>query len=214
MADRWEYASTVSFDLSLAVHVTDGVTGGPPVVDPTVRVEESDERPVRTPSGFYVFADLPEAEVTVTVDAGDQYQVATESADLDPAGGARDAGDALEVSLTPTPAYEYPTGTTLVRGTVFDGDTPVADATVTVTGQDLVVETTEAGEFAYYLDIDPDDIVRYDPDEKDPANPVERRYKPSGSHPEFVVDGDPGKLTEDVVVEVGTTTTHDLNYRS
>lgn len=212
MADDWEYATSVSFDLALAVHLTDSVTDGPPVGDPVVRVDEADDPPTRTRGGYYVFTQLPDEEVTVTVDAGDQYQDASQSVDLDPAGGARDPGNPVEFSLDPTPAYQFPSGLTRVRGTVFDGTDPVSGATVTVADHSLTVETTDAGEFVYYFDVAAEDVVRYDPDPKDPANPVERRYRPDGSHPEFVVDGDPGTVTENVVVEVGTCTTHDLHY--
>lgn len=216
MSDQWQPATSVSYDLALAVVLTDSVAGGQPSGDPVVRVAESDERPIRTKSGHYLFFDLPEKEVTVTADAGDQYRNATKTADLDPAGGARDTGTPFEVPLKPTPAYEFPSGLTRVRGTVLDGTTPVPGATVSVAvpGHSRTVETTDAGEFVHYFDVNASTIERYDPDPNDPTNPVERRYKPGGSHPEFTVDGDPGTFTENVVVVVGTCTTYDLNYQS
>lgn len=213
MPEGWREVSSVSMDLSLAVRLTDGVVGGRPSGMQTVRIEESDEEPIQNASGYYLFFDLPATSLTLTVDGGTQYQDVSTSVDLDPTGGARDPGEPKEVTLEPTTAYEFPPGLTRVRGTVRDDSGPVAGATVLVTDHTRSVETSADGEFVYYFDsVTQADVVRHDPNPKDPANPVERRYKPKGSHPEFVVDGDPGTFSESVVVEVGTLTTHDLVY--
>lgn len=210
MSERWRKVDELSRDLALAVDLTDEVTGGQPAGEFAVRVEEADERPVRNPSGYYLFFDLPEAELTVAVDGGDRYHDASRKVDLEPAGGARDPGDAVELTLAPTPSYRFPAGLTRVRGTVLDGSTVVPGADVSVAGHQRTVTATDAGEFVYYFDVDRSDVTR---DDVDNDNEKERVYRPGGADPEFVVDGAPGQMRRSVVVEVGRLTTRDLNYQ-
>jgi len=214
MSEDWRRVEQFTRDLALAVRPVDVVAGGRPAGDLRVRVEGEAERPVRKPDGHYLFFDLPPAEVTVAVDGGDRYRDATKTVTLDPdAEDAQDPGQAVEVSLAPSAAYPFPPGLTRVRGTVRDGDTPVSGADVSVANVSRTFETTDAGEFVYYFDdVDADDVERWDPDPDDPDNPVERLYKPGGSHPQFVVDGPPGRVRRSVRVEVGTLTTTDLEY--
>lgn len=211
MSERWQRVDGLTRDLALAVELTDGVTGGRPVGEPSVRVEASDAEPYRNRSGYYLFFDLPEETVTVLVDGGDRYRDATISVDL----GAEDfdVGEAASLTLEPTPAYQFPTGLTLARGTVLDGEVPVADATVSVADHDRTVTTTAAGEYVYYFDeVSGDDIERVDPEPDDDTNVVTRYYKPDGAHPTFHVDGSPGTFDQDVKVEVGQATVQNLRY--
>ena len=214
---EWRRVAGFSRDLSLAVGVRDGVVGGDPVGDVRVRVEESDERPIRNRSGYYLFFDLPQEPVTVTVDGGDRYRDASTTVTLDPAAAdTHDAGEAVEVSLEPTPAYPFPAGLTRVRGTLLDGETPVGGATVGVTDHPQTVTTTDAGEFVYYFDaVDPADVERVDPDPTD-DDPGKRLYRPSGSDPTFEVsdspDGSLAGFQTSLEVRVGTLTSHDLTY--
>jgi hypothetical protein len=215
MSEGWRKVDELSRDLMLAVRVTDGVTNGQPVHDPEVRVRGVDEQPVRNLSGYYLFFDLPEEEVTVTVAGGDRYHDATTTVDLDPGGGsAHDPGDAVELTVAPTPAYQFPAGLTRVRGTIFDGNATVPEGEVTVAGHPQTTTTTEAGEFVYYFDdIDSNDIVRAD---IDGDSQDERVYRPSGSDPVFEVtrsQGQPRAIQRSVTVEVGTRTTRDLNFQ-
>lgn len=202
--------------LTLAVRVTDEVTGGQPVGDPEVQVRGVDEQPTRNPSGFSLFFDLPEEELTVTVDGGDLYHDASEPVDLDPSspGGARDPGNAVEVSLSPTPVYPFSEGLTRVRGTLLDGSSPVPGADISVVGNSRTTRTTDAGEFVYYFDdIDSNEIVRAD---VDGDNRDERVYRPSGADPVFEVtrsQGQPQTIQRSVTVEVGKRTTRDLNFQ-
>lgn len=207
MPEEWRPVETITQTLALAVELTDGVVGGRPVGDPEIRVAGVDEAPVRNRSGYYLFFGLPAETVTVTVDGGDHYADATASVDLDPdSPTAHDTGEAVEVSLAPTPSYPFPTGLTRVRGTVWDGDVPVADADVSVDGFARTTRTTDTGEFAYYFDdVDRDDV------ETDAAT-GERRYRPGGDDPTFEVDGTPGTTSQSVRVIVGRLTTQDLHY--
>lgn len=211
MSEGWHLVDDLSRELSLAVEVTDGVVGGRPLGEPQVRVEAADERPFRNRSGSYLFFDLPAGVVTVAVDGGERYRDASTTVDL--AADDFDRGEAVDLTLEPTPAYRFPPWLTRVRGTVLDGDAPVAGATVTVEDHDRTVTTTESGEYAYYFDaVGADDIERVDPQPADPTNAVTRYYQPGGDHPTFHVDGPPGAFDQTVEVEVGSLTTTDLTY--
>lgn len=215
MSESWRKVGDLSRSLSLAVRVTDGVTGSRPVHEPEVRVREVAERPARNLSGYHLFFDLPDEEVTVTAKGGDRYHDASTTVDLDPEGDSvHDPGDAVELALVPTPSYEFPAGLTRVRGTVFDGSTAVPGAEVTVAGHSQTTTTTGAGEFVYYFDdVDSSEIVRAD---IDGDNGEERVYRPSGSDPVIEVSrpqGQPQAIQRSVTVEVGKRTTRNLNFQ-
>lgn len=213
VTDNWRKVDELSRRLTLAVKLIDEVSGDDPIGEPRVEVAEVDEHPIRNRSGYYLFFDLPGEEVTVEVDGGDLYHDGSTTVDRAPDDGTFDAGDAVELSLSPTPAYPYPRGLTRVRGTVFDGTTPVGGATMSVVGHSRTTMTTDDGEFAYYFDdIDPGDIEREDIGENGDERDVRRFYRPGGSDPEFEVDGDPGRLQRSVPVEVGRLTTLELTY--
>lgn len=225
MSEGWRKVDELSRDLALAVRVTDAVTGGQPVGNPEVRIQGVDERPARNLSGYYLFFDLPEEEVTVTVDAGDEYHDASTKADLDPTSDDfQDPGEATGIALEPTPAYQFPAGLTRVRGTLLktagNQSMPVPGAEITVLappGQNQsdmrTVRTTDAGEFVYYFDdIDSSEVVRpvVDGVKKD-----KRVYRPGGSDPVFEVTagGSLGQIQRSVTVEVGRLTTQNLNFQ-
>lgn len=160
MADPSDATKVGSFTttLSLAVEVTDAVTGGRPAGSPEVSLAGVDAEPVVNRSGYHLFFDLEADAVTVRVDGGERYADA-ERADVptfDPGPGF-DATDPADlpvetVELRPTPAYEFPAAATVVRGTVRDaGGAPVAGATVTVEGVDRTTTSTDAGEYVLFF---------------------------------------------------------------
>ena len=218
MSERWRKVGEFRNELSLAVGLTDAVTGGQPVGDVDVTITGVDEQPVRNRSGYYLFFDLPAEERTVTVDGGEQYQNASTLVELDPS--SHDPGEATELTLEPTTAYQFPAGVTRVRGTVFEkqpnGDlVPVPGADVSVVGHTRTVRTNDAGEFVYYFDVENVDVVHADTD-NDSTTPKVRVYRPGGSDPEFTFDPDPSDsqsgFSDSFPVEVGRLTTHDLVY--
>lgn len=163
MTDRETVAlGTVSSRLSLAVRLVDGFTGRTPRGAQRVAVEERAAEPVVNPSGYHVFLDLDPGTVTVAVDGGREYlderSTGVEAIDLSDPGTTVDPADPdtlpLEtITLQPAPAYEFPAGTTLIRGTVLDpGDEPLPDATVTVRDRDAETRTDGNGEFVLFLD--------------------------------------------------------------
>jgi hypothetical protein len=164
----------------LAVRLVDPVTGGRPRGRPRVRIDGSDEKPIRNPSGYYVFRtpsraasdseyyvdrDRPAGTVTLTVD-GDRWYLPERRTvaldDVDP------ALPVVEVGLRPSTAYPFPPGTTLVRGVVRDedenGGAGVPGATVRIEGRQPTTETNADGEFVLAVAFDPDDsaVVRAD----------------------------------------------------
>lgn len=69
--------------VSLAVKLTDAPTGGWPVAEVGIAIEDSDAKPVVSRTGYLLFLDIdveldrPDDPVTVSVDGGDHYQDAS-----------------------------------------------------------------------------------------------------------------------------------------
>ncbi len=136
--------------LLLAVKLLDTVTGDPPTGNPRVRLGRSDAKPIVKPNGYYLFlAHEPiDDSIRVNVDAGERYQNESIEVDL----SARDPRDPLEIELSPTASYEFPTGTTAVRGHILDGDGCQMDgAHVSTRNLERAIETDETGEFALFF---------------------------------------------------------------
>ena len=136
--------------LSLAVRLVDAVTGESPGGTPRVHIEDVAAEPVETPSGYHLFLDLDPVDGTVTlhVDAGERYQDERRDVDL----SDRDSCQPLEVELLPAASYDFPAGTTLVRGHVRDSDgNGVGGVHLSIRGLDSSIETDETGEFSLFF---------------------------------------------------------------
>lgn len=131
----------------MAIRPIDTVTGRPPRGRPRIRLVDRPESFTRTPSGFYVLTDLPDDVETVTVDVDGlpEYlperrtieDVLTAMATTPTDGGvdsdAEDSGSTVTAESIPlllAPAYRFPPGATLVRGSVTADGEPVPGATV------------------------------------------------------------------------------------
>ncbi|MEF8776136.1 MAG: hypothetical protein V5A43_06495 [Haloarculaceae archaeon] len=162
--------------LAFAVRLVDRFTGDEPSDGVTIEAASIDASPVKNPSGYHLFFDLEPSEVTLVVDGGDRYvdhrcHVVLEPEDA-AAGEAPDEGeppthvvtdpsDPLVVSLSPTPAYAFPTTSTVLRGHVRDGaGEPVEGASVSLRAFDPVVETTGTGEYALWVPASAEHVVR------------------------------------------------------
>jgi hypothetical protein len=161
--------------LGFAVRLVDAFTGDGPTGDVRVALADVDATPVENPSGYHVFLELPVETVTLVVDGGDRYFDETRRVVLsDEESATADAGDGdpptvvlpdrstpAVVELTPTPAYGFPATATTVRGHVEDanGD-PVEGATVRLREFDPVTRTTATGEFALFVPVTAEDVVR------------------------------------------------------
>jgi len=153
---------SVSTTLSLAVRLVDRYTGGLPIGDPEVRIENRDVDPVRNPSGYHVFLDLDPGTVTVAVDGGryyvDERVTGVDAVDLtDPATNVDLSDPATlpleRIELAPAPPYLFPSTATTVRGTVHDpAGKGLSDATVSITDVNRDTRTDANGEFVLFLD--------------------------------------------------------------
>lgn len=140
--ERRELAAVRETTVSLAVRLTDRFTGGRPVGSPGVSVAGYDAAAVENPSGYRVFLDLPETlpePVAVTVDGTARYESVREAVDLSERRREWEENGVeplVDLELTPTPAYDFPAGTTLVRGQLWGAaGAPVSGATIALTGR-------------------------------------------------------------------------------
>jgi hypothetical protein len=160
------------WDTSLVVSMTDVVTARPPARSPTVTLgEELRVTPVVNQSGYVLFFGLDHRDaVTVHVDGGDVYQSIDEPVDLAAMRGATPREYEVDVDLTPTAAYPYPAGRTVLRGQVFERPqvpvdpadrTPVEEADVSIPPlagagsvqmRSVATETDSRGEFVLYFE--------------------------------------------------------------
>lgn len=149
--NRWEPIETVTRELALAVRLVDAYTGQPVPVRQvraarprrerahgrrrnatdvlTVSIRDVDADPITNPSGYLLYfrEDFPDnsGEIELLVEGGGRYVDRRVPVDLsDP---ERDRQTPLEIELGPLPAYQFPTGATLVRGGVFVIDDEVDD---------------------------------------------------------------------------------------
>lgn len=212
---RYVEAGERTTRVSLAIKLVDAVTGKRPVGSPTVRVGNSDADPVVTPSGYRVFLDLDPGTVSVTVDGGTRYldtrrdsvsvvDVSAPDTDVDPSDPA--TLPVAEVSLLPSPAYQFPPGTTRVRGHVSDsGGDPVSGAAVSIRGLDYTSETNASGEFALFVpDVTADDVV---------AEGGRKLVQVEGDDPVIEVEHPSlGTTSDAVAVEEGALTVHHVDY--
>jgi len=220
-----EYRETTR---GFAASLTDAFTGDRPS-GVEVTLDPVDDDPIVNPSGFHVFLAFEPDEVLLTVDGGDRYvderrrvllgEAAREADEADGADGppvavVDDPTEPVEVELTPTPAYEFPPTTTVLRGHVRDGDgDPVVGAEVRLREFDPVVETTEAGEYALFVPATSEDVTRRDGqnvvavDDGNGSRPVADGG--TGVDPTLAVrHPDYGERAHRVEVAAGTSTVH------
>lgn len=200
--------------LSLAVRLVDGFTRRTPRGNPRVRLADIDVMPVQNPSGYHVFLDLATDTATVRVGAG-EYYLDVERPNItvlnhehpDPGFDPTDPATypVETITLTPTPAYPFPRGTTLIHGYVREADDGVPDAVVTVRDHDATTTTTPDGEFVLFLtNLTEDDIVEEDGtinitiNDSDPVLDVD--------HPHL------GTTSASVRVEENTRNVHTITY--
>lgn len=169
----WEQATrlgTLRTTLSFAVAVVDPVTGRRAGDDVTVSLSDSPADPVTNPSGFRLFFEVETDPVTVAVDGGDRFYDEATTVDH----GGLHTGDeppdppVEQVVLTPRPAYEFASGTTLLRGVVTDGPLPdgegVGGATVSVAdvpteNESVEAPTTDGGEYVLPIPVSGERVV-------------------------------------------------------
>jgi len=108
--------------VSLAVQLLDDYAAGEPLGRVSVSIA-GNKAPVKNPSGYYVFTDLPAATYDVTVES-EFYLPETVAV---PTGAPHDR--VKRITLIPNGAYPFSSAATLVRGVVKGaGGEPLADA--------------------------------------------------------------------------------------
>lgn len=158
MNDPWpsRVVENPSVTLTVAVAVEDAVTGRR-LRDVDVSLADRDDEPVRNPSGYHCFVDLPSSvdSVTVEVDGGSRYRDVATVIDLD----TLDPDAPSErIPLQPAPSFQFPPGETVLRGRVEEGTgppgtgTPLADVPVHLVDGERSTTTTDAGEFVFVFD--------------------------------------------------------------
>lgn len=214
--------------LSLAVVVVDGFTGERLVEGARVTLEDEGANPLRTepvkkPDGYRLFLDLPDTTVHVSVDGGKRYLKPDdqERPEVIPSElwsqWETDGDEPIEViELTPSAAYDFPAGSTLIRGHVFDSEGEgLAEATLSIPGvgneEEMGVsgegETDERGQFMLFFNgVSPDNVERENGRrlvKVDGENPtVEVSHPNLGPEPVPVGSGDEGER-EGIEVEEG-----------
>lgn len=170
---EWEQATNVATlrtTLSFAIDLVDPVTGTRPGEDVTASLTDAPADPVTNPSGFRLFFEVETDPVTVAVDGGDRFfdeqttvahgGLHTDEEPPDP--------PVEQIELTPTPAYQFAPGTTLLRGVVTDDPLPegegIGDATVTLAdvpteNETVEAPTTDGGEYALRIPVSAERVV-------------------------------------------------------
>jgi len=143
-------AESITTRLSLAVDITDDYREGKVISDLEIFLKDQDTKPVKNPSGYYLFLDLTGSNETVLVEGGDYY-FDNESEDIE-----LDELDTLNplvnITLKPTPSYPFPPSATLIRGCVRDSQNKgISGATLEIKKTDFETQTTTMGEFVIYF---------------------------------------------------------------
>jgi hypothetical protein len=226
---EWDSNRTINHrntTLAFAVGLVDAFTGGQPDADDvTVGLASEHVTPVTNPSGYYVFVNLDADAVTVVVDAEDLYHDERRTVVLSPSEDSpetatdreptvvTDPSEAVMIELTPTPAYQFPSSSTVLRGHVETAEgAPVAGAQVSLREFDPVVETTETGEYALWVPATGEDVTRRDGQnvvvvggEADTGRAI---ADGDGADPTLVVSHPEYDVSEQIEVTAGTKTVH------
>lgn len=144
--------------VSLAVHLVEGVTGGPPTEIPTVTLLGIDAEPRPKSDRYLLFldVDLPESPATtvIEVDGGDTYRDVTREVVLT---GAGDQAAPAEPEVYPASepvvtVHLFGDDDTVVRGVVRDGSGGRIDGgALRVTDRDLTADVDANGRFVLYI---------------------------------------------------------------
>jgi len=113
-----------------------------------IRLKGNGRHPLKHRTGCFLFLDLPEGEYTITTES--KFYIETDIA-VDT--GKLDHGmPVVEMTLKPNPDYPFPTGATLIKGTVTDTEgVPLAGAVLKVRKRDESTVTDKNGAFVLYF---------------------------------------------------------------
>lgn len=136
--------------LSLAINLLDDYTSRGIVNNLDVLIKDLNVKPIRNPSGYYLFFDLPDDNYTVQVKGGEYYfdeeKEAVRPDNLD------ELNPVIDIILKPAPSYHFPATATLIRGHLEDsGGGGMPGAVLRIKGLDTRTRTNNKGEFVIYL---------------------------------------------------------------
>jgi hypothetical protein len=145
--------------LSFAVSLLDDYSKEKPIGQVNVSLKDRTEKPIKNPSSYYLFLELPDDTYTVQVRSDYYFDMDSETinpAELDP------KNPIVNITLKPNPSYPFPPGATLIRGMVYDtAGEAVSGAQVRIQGRDIENKTTEKGEFVLHLkSLTEDEIIK------------------------------------------------------
>jgi hypothetical protein len=130
--------------LSLAICLIDNYANKPPLGAVNISLKYQKYKATGSPSGYYVFLNLPDE--TYTVQARSDFYF-DEDVEVTPS-SLNLLNPVKKIWLKPNPAYPFPLGATLIRGLVLDSNKKtVSDAMVEITGKNIKTVTSEKGEF-------------------------------------------------------------------
>ena len=148
--------------LSLAINLLDDYTSRGVVNNLDVLIKDYNVRPIRNPSGYYLFFDLPDDNYTVQVKGGEYYfdedKEAVKPDDLN------ELNPVIDIILNPAPSYHFPSTATLIRGNLKDsGGRGIPGAVLRIKGFDTRTRTNDKGEFViYFKGLKKNDVVNMD----------------------------------------------------
>lgn len=143
--------------VSFAVKLLDDFSGTPYLVDATtVFIKETGTTTLQNPSGYQVFTDVTETQVTIRIE--NKYyapeEVDIDISTLDP------RNPVTTVTMKPNYLYPFPPSSTLVRGKILNAaNNPIEGAEVTVVGDTVMNRSGVDGRFVlYWGPLEEDDI--------------------------------------------------------
>lgn len=190
--------------LSLAINLLDNYTSRGVVNNLDVLIKDLNVKPIRNPSGYYLFFDLPDDNYTVQVKGGEYYfdeeKEAVRPENLD------ELNPVIDIILKPAPPYYFPATATLIRGHLEDsGGGGIPGAVLRIKGLDTRARTNNKGEFViYFKGLKKNDVITVD---------GKMLVKINGKNPVFEIKHPNHKsVTKTVEVVEGITTSLSITY--
>ena len=144
--------------LSLAISIVDSYTKEQPVGTLTFYLNNENLQPIKNNSGYYLFLNLHEDNYTLWVHSEFYFDTSfdVQLSSLNP------LNPLIEIELKPTPSYPFPSGATLIRGTVLDSTKrTIPNAIVEIREKDIKSLTSQKGEYAlYFPPLKKDEVVK------------------------------------------------------
>lgn len=134
---------------SVVFYLIDDFTGNKPTGNIEVSIDGIDTKPVRNRSGYYIFFGLPEMKLEFVIKA-DGFEEKREKVLI-----KKDSPAIKTINLIPLSAYSFPSGSTIIRGTVFEEGTakPIEGVMVSLNifGKNKQMATARDGKLVIYL---------------------------------------------------------------